>query len=36
MATVKEIVYPTSDGRPMAESDLPRDDMVELTGATAA
>jgi len=30
MATVREVKYPTSDGRPMAETDVHRDDMMEL------
>jgi len=33
MATVPEIEYPTSDGRPMAESDVHRNDMVGLIEA---
>jgi Uma2 family endonuclease len=30
MATVREVKYPTSDGRPMAETDTHRDDMLDL------
>src|SRR5262245_15535305 len=30
MATVRQIEYPTSDGKPMAETEVHRDDMIDL------